>query len=355
MNARAEFATGLAARGVIDARRAAELAEVVATPWWLTILMAIAAWFASLMLVATFFAPLFLAGFGSGPVARAIGGAMLLAVAIWLFGRGRGFTDQMGLAFSLAGQALWVSAFANVLDPSVTSYDLLWTVGLLVAVGMMVPPSTQTHRTLCALLVCAHLGALIGFGNGFSLYAVALTAGAVAAWLGRSCWGSLPAVLSVKPIAHALTLGALVCAWLVGVDAARDALLLLAGEDAGARALSWVYPAGAGIVLFAAVSWLAREAPPAFRRIVLAGAALFIVAAWHAPGLITSAAILLAVFHACHRAWSLLVLLAVLLYLGEFYYSLQATLLLKSGALAATGLALLGLRFLLGRWQERRA
>lgn len=353
MNARADFATGLAARDVVDAGRAAELADLVATPWWLAVLMAIAAWFASLMLVSTFFAPLFLAGFGTGPVARGIGGTMLLAVALWLFGRGKSFTDQMGLAFSLAGQALLVSAFANVLDPSITNYDALWTMGLLVAVAMMVAPSTPTHRTLCALLACAHLGALIGFGNGLSSYAVALAAGAVAAWLGRSRWGYLPAALPVKPIAHALTLSALVCAWLVGVDAARDALLLLAGEDVDGRVWRWVYPVGASMVLLAAVGWLGREAPAAFRGVVLGGATLFIVAAWHAPGLITSAAILLAVFHACHRSWSLLALLATLLYLGEFYYSLQATLLVKSGALAVTGLVLIGLRFMLGRWQER--
>lgn len=355
MNARADFATGLAARGVVDAARAAELAENVATPWWLTVLMAVAAWFASLLLVSTFFAPLFLAGFGTGSVARGIGGTMLLAVAIWLFGRGKSFTDQMGLAFSLAGQALLVSAFANVLDPSVTGYDALWTMGLLIAVAMMLAPSTPTHRTLCALLAYAHLGALIGFGNGLSPYAVALAAGAVAAWLGRNRWGDLPAALPVKPIAHALTLSALVCAWLVGVDAARDTLLLLARQEEGGRVLHWVYPVGTSMVFLAAVGWLGREAPAAFRGVVFGGAALFVVAAWHAPGLITSAAILLAVFHACHRTWSLLALLAALLYLGELYYSLQATLLIKSAALAVTGLVLLGLRFMLGRWQERAA
>lgn len=353
MNPRQEFLAGLEARGVIDPKRAGELAAVIGTPWWLAVLLAIAAWFASLMLVSTFFAPLFLAGFGSGPAARGIGGLLLLAVAGWLLGRGKPFTDQMGLAFSLAGQALFVGAFANVLGSSLVQDDLLWTIGLLVAIGMMVPPSTPTHRTLCALLACAYLGVLIGPGNGLVLYAAALAGGSVAAWLGRNRWARLPARLPVKPIAHALTLAALVSAWLVGVEATQDALLVASGDMDREALIRWLYPAGSGLALTGAAWWLSREAPATLRGLVLGGAGLFVIAAWHAPGLVTSTAILLAVFHACHRAWALLALVAMLLYLGEFYYSLQATLLIKSGALAATGLVLLGLRFALASWRSR--
>lgn len=355
MSARGAVLARLASRGVIDAARVETLAATVATPWWLALLQAVAAWIASLLLVSTFFAPLLLAGFGSGAAASGIGGVLLLIAAIWLFGRKRIFTDQMALAFSLAGQALVLSAFANFRAAPDIALDRVWLVGLLVSVVMLLVRSTSTHRTACALLACAHLGLLIGPGNGLMLYAVVLAALAVAAWLGRSHWRTLPAGLPVKPIAHALTLGALACGWLVGVEVSREAMQSLAGEVGPAGLMTWLYPAGAGAILLGAAGWLSRATAVALRGVVLGGATLFVIAAWQAPGLITSAALLLAVFHACHRAWTGLVLLAALLYLGEYYYSLQVTLLVKAGALAATGLVLLGLRLVLGRWRGRGA
>jgi uncharacterized membrane protein len=45
-----------------------------------------------------------------------------------------------------------------------------------------------------------------------------------------------------------------------------------------------------------------------------------------------------------------LALLAIAWYLSWFYYSLETTLLVKSGALAATGLVLLAVAFALRRW-----
>jgi hypothetical protein len=60
-----------------------------------------------------------------------------------------------------------------------------------------------------------------------------------------------------------------------------------------------------------------------------------------------AATLLLATFHAGHRAWAGLTLLCAFLYLGELYYNLEATLLAKSLALMATGALLLAARYAL--------
>ena len=339
-----DFLARLAGLGVLDAERAREMAAATPAPWWLATLQGLAAWVASLLIMSSFFAPLLLVG--EGPLSRGVAGTVLLGAALWLFRRGHPFTAQMGLAFSLAGQALVVSAFAGDLDGSV-SFRILWLVGLLVATGMFLAPATQLHRVVCALLMSGHLGALIGPGNPLALYAVALAALAVGAWLVRGRWTPGQAQ-RIKALTHAATLGALAAALFVGTIASPS----IAGTTELPNPA--VFPAGISLVLLAVAAWLTRHGTVAFRLVSLGAALLFVVAAWRAPGLIAAAAVLLAVFHACHRAWAVLALLAALLYLGEFYYSLHATLLVKSGALAATGLLLLGLRYGLGRWGRGR-
>jgi hypothetical protein len=335
------FPERLVGLGVLATERAVELAAAEPAPWWLAALQGLAAWVASFMIMSSFFAPLLL--LGEGPLGRGVAGAALLGAALWLFRRGHPFTAQMGLAFSLAGQALVVGAFAGELDGSV-SFRILSLAGLLVATGMFLAPATQLHRVVCALLMTGHLGTLVGPGNPLALYAVALAALAVGAWLVRGRWTPGQAQ-RIKALVHAATLAALVVAVLVGTAASRG---IMASADATATLNPAVYPAGISLVLLFAAAWLARGGTVVFRMVSLGAALLFVIAAWRAPGLIASAAVVLAVFHACHRAWAVLALLAALLYLGEFYYSLHATLLVKSGALAATGLLLLGLRYGLG-------
>lgn len=330
--------------GVLDAERAAALASRMPAPWWLAALQAVAAWFASLLIIGSFFAPLYF--LFEGAIGRVVAGVVLLAAAIWLFGRKHLFTEQMGLAFSLAGQALVIAEIAGVVADPWAAGSLVSIAGMLLAAGMILPYSTPLHRTVCALLVWTHCGVLIGRGSALSVYAVALVALAVAMWLHRARWSTSRYAAQTKALLHAGTLSALVGAWVMSHEATRMAL-----QSVGAVTAWWptLYAAGVSLVLLTAVGWLTRAAAPWVRVWCMLTAGLYCLAAWNAPGLMTSAAILLAVFQACHRPWIALALLAALLYLGEFYYSLHISLLAKSGTLAATGLLLLGLRAVLRR------
>jgi len=343
VRSRVEVLERLASLGIIDAERAAALGGLAPAPWWLATLQGIAGWIASLFIISSFMGPVLLFMVGDVAAGRALAGLVLLGAAIWLFGRHKLFTDQMGLAFSLAGQALVVSTFAGDFGSADLSPDTLAAIGLLLAVGMMVPPSTPLHRVVCALLIWGNLGVLVGPGNPMLAYAVLLTAAAAAGWLSREHWVARPWAGQLAAVVHAATLGALVSAWGVGSEFMREL---------AQPATPLIYQGGVALVLVASAAWLTRGVEASLRFTVLAGAVLLSAAAWKAPGLVASAAILLAVFRACHGPWSVLALLATAFYLGDFYYSLEATLLVKSGALAATGLVLIALRFALRRWQE---
>src|SRR5690606_16588556 len=119
---------------------------------------------------------------------RALAGVALCAVAVVLFRRERLFTAQMALAFSLAGQALVVSATGSGWGAFFDGGRLWAATGLAVAAVMMWPRSSSLHRSLCALLMAFHAGALIGDGTGLAVYGAGLAAAVAALWLSRPQW-----------------------------------------------------------------------------------------------------------------------------------------------------------------------
>lgn len=340
----------LGAAGIVDQARLAALKATARTPWWLALLLGFAAWIAALMIMSSFFVPLLAFG-NDGPV-RAVGGILLAVASAFLLGRRKPFTDQMGLAFSLAGQALFVSAFADRFFDMIDGSNLLALAALAASLAMAAVPSANLHRSACALIALSSLAWLIGRGTGLALFGIALAAGSVALWLGRPAWAAHRHAPVFKAAAHALTLAALL---LAPYGHAHSVLAEFDGALTSYQTgfVLTVYPIGATLVLLATTAWLCRDAAT-LRLPALAGALLFALAAHPAPGLLVAVAVLLAAFHASHRPWIAMTLVFAALYLGELYYSLQDTLLVKSLALIASGAVLLALRTLL-RTRTRRA
>lgn len=335
------LAERLAELGIIAPERQAALAGVHPTPWWLAMLLAVAAWVASLIIMGSFFAPLL--ALGDGPGMRGFGGLVLLATALWLFRRAGPFFEQMGLAFSLAGQGLMCSALLDGHAAWQSASDSLALTALVIALAMLVPRSSGAHRTLCVLIVLAALGWLLGPGLNLALYGVVLSALATALWLARADWAGLAYAGHLKPLAHGATLAALCLAAYGGAYFGSVEATWLG--PARAAYLPWVYSGGASLVFLASVAWLSRAGLPARRILYLAAALLLVLAAQRTPGLMVAAALLLASFHAGHRPWVGLTLLSALVYLGELYYHLEFSLLAKSLALMATGAGLLAARY----------
>ncbi|NMG75690.1 DUF4401 domain-containing protein [Aromatoleum diolicum] len=334
---------------IIDDAQHSTLAACTPTPWWLALLLGIAAWIAALMIMSSFFGPLMM--FDNGPVTRGIGGMVLLAASAFLFHGRKAFTDQMALAFSLAGQGLVLSSVADRFFELLEGSDDVALAALALSAVMAAIPATVLHRSVCVLIALSSLGYLIGAGSGLAVFGVSLAATATALWLGRSAWAAYPRAPLLKAAAHATTLAALCLAPYGNSPSAIGVVgeLLLGSQTS---LVLPIYRIGSALVLLCTVAWLCRRAG-SLRLTALAAAMLFAVAAHPAPGLIVGTTLLLASFHACHRPWIVMSLVFSGLYLGEFYYSLQSTLLVKSLALTASGALLLALRVAL-RAQTRK-
>lgn len=337
----AQTAEALRAQGVVDDAQHDRLVAAAQVPWWLMLLQTLAAWVASLLILSSFMLPLSL--LGDHAVVRALAGMVLCAVAVALFGRERLFTGQMALAFSLAGQALVVSAMGSGWGAYVDG-DRLWAAGgLVLATAMMWPRSTSLHRSVCALLLAFHAGALIGQEPGLALYGAALAAGVVALWLSRSHWAGTRNGGQLAALARGGTVAALALPAIVGVvgdDARRFAL----AGGAPFAPHSGVLSIGAGLVLVAVVARLTATADGRTRWTALAAALVLAMLSQPAPGLLVAASLALACFHGGHRGFAALALAAAVAYVGEYYYRLDTSLLVKSGLMAITGGVLLALR-----------
>ena len=331
----------LRAQGVVDDAQRDRLLSAAQVPWWLMLLQTLAAWVASLLILSSFMLPLSL--LVDHALVRALAGVALCAVAVVLFRRERLFTAQMALAFSLAGQALVVSATGSGWGAFFDGGRLWAATGLVVAAVMMWPRSMSLHRSLCALLLVFHAGALIGEGPGLSLFGAGLTAAVAALWLSRPHWvatrnGGQVAALTRGGTVAALALPAVI--GVVGDDAWR--LVLAGGSPFVPQA--GVLSIGAGLVLVAVVARLAATTDRRTRGAALAAALLLAIVSQPAPGLLVAGSQGRGSKKAGHRGFAALALAAAVAYVGEYYYRLDTTLLVKSALMAISGVVLLALR-----------
>lgn len=346
MKPNTELTTQLQQAGIIDQATAAQLL-IPESPWWLQIMQGIAAWIASVFIISAFVGPLLvLAG---NNVVYAIAGLLLLAGAIWLALRPQEFLQHMSVAVALAGQGLLVYSsyelFAHSID--VPRYACALISGLL-----LFSPLNRLHQraSLSIALLC-----LLSLIDSAPLIAVAssiMAALAVLLWCSRQQWSGLAFASRIKSALEVATLAgfglSLFGQCLLVVDSSHwlDGQLLLA------RALC---SALGSVLLIATVFWLSRLATVPSRLALLTATTLLCILLYPASGLLVSGALMLACFYGCSRRWCALALLSMLIAISQFYYSLQLSLLYKSGLLALSGVLILATWLLLQRYQRRLA
>jgi hypothetical protein len=111
--------------------------------------------------------------------------------------------------------------------------------------------------------------------------------------------------------------------------------------------------ASLGVLVVAVLMLLRREGlelASGQGRIGLVGAAILGLASIKAPGVGPAAAILIVGYANADRVLAGLGIFALLGYLSHYYYSLQASLLEKSGLLVTAGIALLAARLAMRHW-----
>jgi hypothetical protein len=306
-------------------------------------MQAVAGWFAALFMLGFLgmaFALLF-----RNPGASLVAGVALCAGAVVFFRAAprSDFVAQLGLAASLAGQVLVVFGLTELVAKSMNGAAVTL---LLMETVLFVLMRQFLHRVLSASAAVLALLWLLVDAGGYPLVPAVVTAAVAAAWLPEFRFPRHGSLLRAGGYGVAL---AALCAVV-----SHGALGLLWMSSLGRRAsipgsaMEWTGHALLAVVL-AVAAWklLEREglglcSPQG--RVAAAGVVI------KAPGLAPTLTLLVMGFANGNRVLAGIGLATLLGYLSHYYYSLQLTLLEKSGVLAATGIALLVARMAMAHW-----
>ena len=319
------------------------------SPWPVRVMLGIAGWIGALFLLG-------FAGVAFGMLFRsaeaALPGGAICCIAAYAIFRAmprNDFIAQFGFAVSLAGQALVLVGLMKLVGGHQHLKIALLLMAAVEAVLTFAIPN-YIHRvfTTVAANFCLFLAAAI-MGVP-ALATVVASIGAALIWVDQVRIAERPSLWQPLGYGFAIALLHLDGSLMIGSEFWR---MLLPRDAPPPHFLLWAGPVAAGLV-FIYVVWQLREragvTPESRSGIVTLAAALVVtLCGLGAPGI--SAAILVIVlgFANGNRVLMGLGMLAFGGYLSHFYYQLSSTLLVKSVVLAATGAALLLLRWIIAR------
>jgi hypothetical protein len=318
------------------------------TPWYVRLMLGVTGWIAALFLLG--FVAVGMAWVLQSETASMAVGLLASAAAFVLLLRfgANDFAAQFALAVSFAGQALFAfglfSLFGHEQD-AVAPWLLLALQQALLAAVM----PNAIHRLWSAFVTAGAAWMALRSGGAVFLGPVMLLGAGAWAWLNEFRWPRQGRILRLA--AHGVLLA------LILLELASGLLRPAAGLDADPAGRRLAGQLLSGLVLLWVVWVLLRRAgaAPLGRTAVtsLAGTLLMVAVSLEAPGVAAGLCILLLGYAHGNRVLAGLGGAALLLYAGGYYYELDVTLLAKAQALAATGVVLLTLRWLLLRWLVR--
>jgi len=334
----AELWARLAADGLVEGGLPEE--KRAQGPWFVRVMLGIAGWIGALFLLG-------FVGIGFVFIFENSSFALLAGAAFCTGGysllrtlRDNDFAEQFGLALSLVGQLLIAFGLGGLAGGQ-QSAGFLAVAVVQAALAYAVPHFL--HRVLAttgagiALAIGLSAVPLPGFAAPF------LCAGLAWIWLDSRRWAGRGALW--RPIGYGLVVALLLVEGyhllafdrLFGSSAQDPRWIALHGpllaRIAGAAVLAWVVLA---LTRQEKLRHGSRAESGAF-----GAAAAAVLAAVAMPGLASASIVLMLGFAAKSRILMALGVLGLLGFVAHFYYSLHATLLVKSGILAATGIVLL--------------
>jgi len=330
-------------------------AQSLDSPWYVRLVLGIAGWITALFLLG------FVAA-GLGWIVRSQWTSTLVGVLItgiaWLLlqrFRWNDFAAQFALALSFAGQVLVAVGIFGWLglerDDTAAWLSMAVFQGLL---AVLMPSSIHRLWSACASAISVYM-LLYSLKLAFVSPALILGIGAWL-WLNEFSWPARGRML--RPVAYGLLVG------LLAMDTATGTLQPLIGMGVGLGGQNlvapWIGACLSGFVLIWVVWVLLRRwrigIPGRTANIALAGGVILVLVSLKVPGIPAGVCIVLLGYAHGNRLLTGLGAAALLLYLSTYYYSLDATLLLKSQALAISGAVLLVLRWALmhSLWRHGR-
>ncbi len=319
-------------------------AEEAHTPWYVRVMLGIAGLIAAGFLLG--FVGIGFAFVMESRTASLAVGLMLIAAAYAVFRAAprNDFTSMFALAVSFAGQALVIFGIFGLFERRIAGGLPFAAVAAIEAVLAVVMPNF-IHRAASAYAAGLAFAYACEASGAHFIPAGVVAAAVAVVWLNEARLGKLHAV--VTPIGYGLTLSLV---QIEGTALFGRSMAMMFGSGVEPAVSPWIGEALAVGVLLVSVWVLLKRAGwtlPESRTFLAMIAALAIGAAsFKAPGIAGGLMIALLGFSNGNRVLVGLGIAALLFYVSGYYYRLDATLLVKSGVLMATGAVLLAARWL---------
>ncbi|MBM4270029.1 MAG: DUF4401 domain-containing protein [Deltaproteobacteria bacterium] len=323
------------------------------TPWYVRVMLGVTGWIGALFLLG-FVGTGFVLVLESPVASWIVGAAACGGAATILRASPKGdLAAQFGLAVSLAGQALMVFAYMQWADSSLSGAGFAVAVQQAVLFAL-VPNFVHRVWTSWSCAVALVFACSMALSNVLfvALAPAAVTAAFAVVWLREFDHAGQGEMLRAGGYGLAL---AVIHVGVVHASGLHATLWDTVTVGILSPRLSWQLGTAAMgvVVLGTAVALLRREGLPLASgegKAALAGTAILALASVEAFGVGPAIVILVLGFANGNRALVGLGVATLLAYLSHYYYSLHATLLVKSALLAGLGVALLAARFALQRW-----
>jgi hypothetical protein len=319
------------------------------SPWPVRAMLGIAGWVGALFLLG-FAGVAFAMLFRSAEAALPAGAICCLAAyGIFRATPRNDFFAQFGFAVSLAGQGLLMVGLAHLAGDRPDSVTFLLMAAVEAALALAIPNYIHRVFTTVAANFCLFIAAAI---TGVPALATVVAAiGVAVIWLNQIRMAERPSLWQPLGYGFAIALLHLDGSLMIGPEFWT---MLLPRDAPAPHFVLWAGPVVAGLV-FVYVVWQLRERagvePDSPGGIVTVAAAIVVaLCGLAAPGISAAILVLALGFANGSRVLMGLGLLSFGGYLSHFYYQLSSTLLVKSMVLAATGTALLGLRWIIERF-----
>jgi hypothetical protein len=337
-------AEGLVTADADDAARTAlRAASEDHIPWYIRLAVGLGAWAATAFLLGFFFA---LAGLEDRMV-RLIFGGLLLAAAVWARRTTTAeFMRQSAVAASLAAQGLVISSITDMTHSTIAGC----IAAIALSAGLVKLMPDAVHRFLSgaigasAALVCA---ATLDRSGAFEIATLALVAITAVVWRVRLRDRSDATAEMLEPVGYALIVTLFVVLLMsVSTDLSHVARELNRGyARAHLGPLTTIgITAALAVLVWRIVDEHGTSHDSAQSFAALAGVVALGAGALHNPGIVAGAVVLVLAFDRRNPVLLGMAVIFLLVFGSVFYYSLNLTLLEKSGVLVGSGALLLAIR-----------
>jgi uncharacterized membrane protein len=318
--------------------------DTIESPWYVKGILAFSGWLAAMFLLG-FVGVGFQFIMESGLASLITGGVMMGAAYAVLRIPKNEFVEHLALAMSIAGQALAVWAFYEILD---THGALLWALVALLQVLLAVVMPNYVHRVLSSYAAAIALSMTLA-----SMRVPYMAEGLVmlfTAWIWLNEFRYPHYMRRMRAVGYGLVMALI---QLTGTLLFGQETLhwLAETSDVGEWVPPWVGEILAGAVMLYVVWRLLqrlgmRLAEP-LAMTTLLSTMLFCGVSLEARGIAAGMMIILLGFAGGNRVLLGLGIVSLLFYISSYYYLLETTLLFKSGTLLMVGVVLLAVRWLM--------